>query len=147
MGNKDKKEALRANGTYNKRYSAVKKDKFLEGGFYDPMDIVQVKYEMLRDAEDTGRPVRESVKDFGFSRAAYYIIKENFERYGISALFPQKTGPRRPHKLTEELQNLIDGYRTLNPDMSVPEIVDAVFEEKGAAVSRRTIERYIYKKK
>lgn len=141
-----KKEILRSNGTYNRRYSDVKKDKFLEGGFYDPMDIVQVKYEMLRDSEETGGTIKNAAEDFGFSRTAYYKTKEAFEQQGMAAFFPQKTGPKQPHKLTADLQGFIDDYRANNPRAGVVEITGAILEKRGVSVSRRTVERYIYKK-
>lgn len=146
MDHQKKQDILQANGTFNKHYHTVKKIKFLEDDFYDPMDIIQVKYEMLRDAGDKGRSITEIAKDFGFSRAAYYVIKEAFEQQGMTALFPQKTGPKQPRKLTAELQIFIDEYRKLHPNAKILKIADAIFDEKGISISRRTIERYINKK-
>lgn len=143
----DKDEMLRKNGTYNKRHGKVKCAQFLEDAFYDPKDLVQVKYEMLRDAEVTGRTVKEAAGDYGFSRAAYYTVKEGFGQQGMAALFPKKPGPKQPRKLTAELQGFVDEFRRLNPDAGTLEIADAIFEQKGVEIGRRTIERYNRKKK
>ena len=43
-----KREALRAEGTLSPTPDEVHDPKFQENEFFDPHDIVQVKYEMLR---------------------------------------------------------------------------------------------------
>lgn len=143
----NKAEVLKSNGTYNRRHGSVKKREFLDGGFYDPMDIVQVKYEMLREAQGSGRPIGEVSGGFGFSRTAYYNIRESFDKSGMSALIPERTGPKHPHKLTEPLREFADEYATANPGASASEIAAAIQREKGVAISKRTIERYNAKKK
>jgi hypothetical protein len=143
----NKVEILKENGTFNKRHASVKKQEFLDGGFYDAMDIVQVKYEMLRDGQDPDRSVGAVADDFGFSRTAYYNIREVFKKNGITALIPEKTGPKKPHKLTEVLQDFIEEYADRHPNASAAEIAAAMQNEKGVTVSKRTIERYNAKKK
>ena len=60
-----KEDILKANGTYNRSHGKVTAEKFLTGGFYDPMDIIQVKYEMLREAsESPHRNITELPMDF-----------------------------------------------------------------------------------
>ena len=142
-----KKEVLKANGTYYGRYLSVKKRGFQVGGFYDPMDIVQVKYEMLRDAQDSGRTIGAVAEDFGFSRTAFYAIKEDFEENGLTALIPEKKGPKEQHKLTKVLQDFIDEYIVNHPKASAAEIAKAILREKGMEISKRTVERYKAKKK
>ena len=142
-----KKETLMANGTYYRRYLSVKKPLFQVGGFYDPMDIVQVKYEMLRDAQEPGRSIGEVAEDFGFSRTAYYAIKEGFTANGLSALIPEKKGPRGQYKLTKPLREFIDEYINSHPKVSAAEISRVIMNEKGVEISRRTIERYKAQKK
>ena len=143
----EKIEILMSNGTYNKRYDSVRKPKFLTGVFYDPMDIVQVKYEMLREAQESDRAIGEVANEFGFSRTAYYNIKESYDKNGMSSLIPEKPGPRRSHKLTNQLQNFIDEYTSAYPKASASEIVSVIQGERGVSISKRTIERYINKKK
>ena len=142
-----KKETLVANGTYYQRYLSVKKQGFRVGGFYDPMDIVQVKYEMIREAQDSGRTIGEVAEDFGFSRTAYYDIKEGFDTNGMLAFIPEKKGPRGQYKLTEPLRKFIDEYAARHPRARAAEILGAVISEKGVEISKRTIERYLAKKK
>jgi transposase len=75
---------------------------FRDSAFFDPNDLVQVKYEMLRSVETDGRAVVETVEAFGLSRPVYYVTRELFKREGLPGLLPRKRGPKRPHKLTEE---------------------------------------------
>ena len=103
-----KKNILIENGTYNKNYKNVKAPKFTNGHFFDPMDIAQVKYEMLKEVERDGMTVTDAAYNYGFSRTAYYNIKEAFGAQGIRGLISEKTGPKNPHKLTPEYQKRID---------------------------------------
>jgi transposase len=143
----NKKEVLIENGTFNRRHGQVKKSKFLSDRFYDPMDIVQVKYEMLREAEHSDKAVGKIAGEYGFSRMTYYDVKEGFDQRGLAALIPGKKGPKRPHKLTEELQGFIDGYSADHPKASALEIATAMECERSVSISKRTIERYSRKKK
>ena len=106
-----KEDILKANGTYNRSHGKVTAEKFLTGGFYDPMDIIQVKYEMLREAsESPHRNITELASSYGFSRASFYKIKEAYEKNGVQALVPGKSGPRQAHKLTVEYRFFIDDH-------------------------------------
>lgn len=142
-----KKNILLANGTYNKHHEKVKNEKFLTNPFYDPMDIVQVKYEMLKDAADGSRGIAQIADGFGFSRASFYNIKDAFDSHGLSALVPERTGPKKPKKLTEPCQEYIDKYISGSPKASSNEIAMGLKKDKGVNVSKRTIERYRSKKK
>ena len=143
----EKKEILIKNGTYNKNYGIVKKEGFVEGGFYDPMDIVQVRYEMIKDADHSGRTIEQVSTDYGYSRASYYHIRDNFEKGGLAALIPDKTGPKAARKLTKDLQEYITRYIVENPSASSSKIAGEIERTKGISISKRTIERFRYKKK
>jgi transposase len=75
---------------------------FRDSAFFDPNDLVQVKYEMLRSVERDGRAVVEAAAAFGVSRPVYYVTRELFNREGLPGLLPRKRGPKQPHKLTDE---------------------------------------------
>lgn len=142
-----KKEILLANGTYNRNHKKVKNEKFFTHSFYDSMDIVQVKYEMLKDAAVGNRGIAQIADDFGFSRASFYKIKDAFDSKGLSALVPEKTGPKKPNKLTESYQQYINRYVSEKPKASSSEIAMSLKKDKGIDISKRTVERYRSKKK
>ena len=55
----------------NPRPEAVSDERFGDSEFFDPRDLVQVKYEMVRRARADGDPVTRAAASFGFSRPAF----------------------------------------------------------------------------
>ena len=97
--NPPKLEALREEGTLNPTPDEVHDPKFQENEFFDPHDIVQVKYEMLRRVSVENASVSAATEEYGVSRPTYYQTKASFDKGGVAGLVPQKRGPRGPHKL------------------------------------------------
>ena len=81
----------------------VRDPKFQEGEFFDPRDVVQVKYEMLRRVSVENASVTDASDEYGVSRPTYYQAKANFDEAGIAGLVPKKRGPRGPHKIQGEV--------------------------------------------
>ena len=63
-----KLEALREEGTFNPSPDEVHDLKFQENEFFDPHDIVQVKYEMLRRVSVENASVSATTEEYGVSR-------------------------------------------------------------------------------
>lgn len=143
----DKKDILIKNGTYNKNHDKVQKKAFQEDEFYDPMDVVQVRYEMIKDASGGGRAIEQVTSEYGYSRASYYHIMDNFKKGGMLALVPEKTGPKTARKLTDDLREYVTKYIEANPSASSSKIASEIQRNKGIAISKRTIERFRSKKK
>lgn len=137
-----KKEVLIANGTYNKNHSKVFNYKFINDPFFDAMDIVQVKYEMIKATRISELSITQIAAEFGFSRAAFYKIKTAYDLNGVAALVPEKSGPQKARKLTDEYQNYIDQYIKRKPKASSSEITQQLKQDMGINISKRTIERY-----
>ena len=137
-----KQEILQENGTFNKNYRKVMEQRFISDDFYDPQDLVQVKYEMLRTANETQRHIGEIADKFGFSRAAFYKIRTSYEKEGVSAFVPEKSGPKSALKLTKEHQEFIDRYLMQNPGASSGSVAKLLLKERGLSISKRTVERY-----
>jgi transposase len=100
--NTRRQEALSTQGAAHPRPKAVSDPLFLDSAFFDPNDLVQVKYEMLRSVQKEGRAVVEAAQAFGLSRPVFYVTQEVFNREGLPGLLPRKRGPKRPHKLNDE---------------------------------------------
>src|SRR5258708_7595977 len=95
---------------------------FLSGSpFFDPRDLVQVKYELLRRVRVDGYSVAQATSLFALSRPTFYAAHAAWEQAGIAGLLPQPTGPRHAHKLTEEL---IVQLRPLAKTMSAPQLAE-----------------------
>ena len=57
-------------------------------------DLLQVKYEMLRQVRVENQAVSHVAEAFGFSRPSFYLAQAGFAARGLAGLIPQKRGPR-----------------------------------------------------
>ncbi len=89
-----KGEALRQQGVLNPHSQKVADSLFLHSEFFDPRDLVQVKYEMLRRVRVEGASVTEVTQAFGFSRPVFYQAQVLYHRASLPGLIPQRPGPR-----------------------------------------------------
>ncbi len=96
---RSKIDALLDDGTLNPTPEKVRDPKFRESGFFDPHDIVQVKYEMLRRVSVDNASVTEVSDEYGVSRPTYYQAKADFDDCRDCGTRPKKRGPRGPHKI------------------------------------------------
>ena len=142
----DKIGALKANGTYNEHSNAVKAEHFHHGIFFDPRDLIQVKYEMVRSVEKDNLSVTEATLQYGFSRQTFYTCKEALEQEGIGGLVPKKTGPKTGYKLDDARKQFIDSYLQNHPKAKSDDIRLAIEEKYGIQLNTRTIDRYLAKK-
>jgi len=95
--------ALAESGTVNPHAQDVQDAAFLDSEFFDPRDLVQVRYEMLRRVRTEGQTVVDAASSFGVSRPTFYKAQADFERAGLAGLLPVKRGPHGPHKITDEV--------------------------------------------
>jgi transposase len=123
----------------------VRDPKFRGGEFFDPHDIVQVKYEMLRRVSIDKVSVTEASEDYGVSRPTYYQAKANFDMAGIAGLVPAKPGPRRPHKLDGEVLAFLQARLVPGEPLRARELAKLVRSELDIELHPRTIERILKK--
>ncbi len=145
--NSDKQRTLRHHGTFNPRPQEVTHPLFQDSDFFDAHDVVQVKYEMLRQVRVDKRPVSRTAKEFGFSRPSFYQAEFTFEQGGLSGLLPQKRGPRNGHKLTPEVMKFVTEQQTLEPSLSFAQLADLVEHNFHVKVHPRSIERQLLREK
>ena len=89
-----KHAALAASRTLNGDPQKVTDPAFAAGGFFDPADLLQVKYEMVRQVEVEGVPVSAAARAFGFARQSVYNARAALAAGGLAALIPGKPGPK-----------------------------------------------------
>jgi transposase len=140
-------EALREEGTLNPTPDEVRHPKFQENEFFDPHDIVQVKYEMLRRVSVENVPVTVATEEYGVSRPTYYQTKASFDKGGIAGLVPQKRGPRGPHKLRGRALAFVQQRVVAGEPVRARELAKLVRQEFDLNVHPRTIERAVAGKK
>ena len=146
-GNTAKRRALDQNNTLNKNAARVVDPKFKNMAFFDPNDIVQVKYEMLRSAQKDGAGVLKASETFGFSRITFYKTGKAFNENGLAGLIPQKKGPRRAHKLSGEVMEFVRELLERKPDIKSSGIRQEIKDRFGLTVHKRSIERAIDRSK
>jgi transposase len=136
-----KVEALRAERSLNPRPEAVTDAEFGSSEFFDARDVVQVKYEMVRRVRVDGEPVSRSAASFGFSRPSFYEAAAAVDRGGLAALVPARPGPRRAHKLTDEVVAFARQRRDADSSLRSIDLVEAIDERFGVRVHPRSVER------
>lgn len=139
--------ALRNQGSLNPSAKKVQDPLFLKDVFFDPNDIVQVKYELLRRVQVDGASVTEAVKNFGVSRLSFYRILTVFERLGLLGLIPQKRGPKEAHKITADILEFVESCIHDTPSINSNELKQAIQEKFGLTVHARSVERALSRKK
>lgn len=141
MSEDSKREALQRQGSLNPRPERVSDPLFTEDEFFDPRDLVQVKYEMLRRVRREEKTVVEACSSFGLSRPSFYQVQASFEQQGLGGLIPKKRGPRSRHKLTEEVMALVQSEREKDRTLAWSELSEKVKARFGIEVHPRSIER------
>ena len=145
--NQGKITALRNQGTLNPFPQKVRDPLFKNEAFFDPRDIIQVKYELLRRVQIEGSSITDAVKSFGFSRLSFYRILAVFEKFGLYGLIPQKRGPRQAHKMTAEVLKLVNEKIKEDPSISSLQLKKTIEEKFGVSVHARSIDRALSKSK
>ena len=136
-----KTRALKQHGCLNPHAEDVTDELFVSNAFFDPRDLLQVKYEMLRRVREDGVPVSRAAATFGVSRPTWYQAQRAYEAGGLPALLPHRPGPRRAHKLTEEVLDALRAAKAEQPALTARELVELVRERFGLSVHRRSIDR------
>ena len=138
---------LKRTGTLNPRPDAVSDKLFKENPFFDPKDLLQVRYEMLRRHSVEEASIVEVASRFGVSRPTVYQAQAAFQQAGLSGLLPRHRGPKEGHKLSPEVIEYVRNLRTAEPGLTTVACVHAVQEKFGIAVHRRSLERALSGKK
>jgi transposase len=142
-----KADYLTKEGTLNVSAEKVSDPKFCDGEFFDPRDIVQVKYEMLRRVRVKNEAVTDAAAEYGFSRPAYYQAALSYDKSGIAGLVPKKRGPRGPHKVHSEVLAFLKRQVISGQPVRARRLAKLILQEFGIEVHPRTIERAVVGKK
>ena len=137
-----KVSTLRHQHALNPRPDRVRDPAFTSGNpFFDAQDLVQVKYEMLRRVREDGQRVSEVSATFGFSRPSFYEAQAAFEESGLPGLLPRRPGPRRAHKLSEAVLDVLEAALSEQPRRNSTDLAHLVEARFGLSVHPRSVER------
>src|SRR5216683_3889752 len=116
---------LKRTGTLNPRPGSVSDTLFKENPFFDPKDLLQVRYEMLRRHSAEGVSIVDVATKFGVSRPTVYQAQAAFQQAGLSGLLPKHRGPKEGHKLSAEIIEYVRTLRSGEPDLTTVACVQA----------------------
>ena len=133
--------ALRRSGCLHPRPHQVVDERFADSPFFDPRDLLQVKYEMLRRVRVDGYTVSRSAASFGLSRPSFYQARAAYEAGGLAALVPKKRGPRHAHKLSEAVMEVVHQTLAQQPRMNADALAELVRQRFGISVHPRSVQR------
>lgn len=139
--------ALAESGAVNAHAQDVQDPAFSDSDFFDPRDLVQVRYEMLRRVRIEGQAIADAAERFGVSRPTFYKAQTNFDREGLVGLLPVKRGPQGPHKITAEVMRFIEAAHAAQVGLDAQVLVERIAERFGLSVHRRTVERALARRK
>ena len=143
-----KQAALREARCLNPRPEAVADQAFTAGPeFFDARDLVQVKYEMVRQVQVDGASVVSAAAAFGFSRPSYYEAAAALARDGLPGLVPAKPGPRRGHKLTDEVLDHAEDLLAADASLRPADLVEPLATRFGVRVHPRSVERALARRR
>lgn len=140
-GTDPKLAALRAGRSLNPRPGDVVDEEFGSSELFDARDLVQVKYEMVRRVRVDGEPVSRSAQAFGLSRPSFYQAAAAVDAHGLAGLVPARPGPRRAHKLTEEIVAFAGDKRAADPRLRSAELAALIADRFAVSVHPRSVER------
>jgi len=144
--NPKKIETLRSSGVLNRHPEEVRNPLFTENEFFDPHDLVQLKYETIRAVEVDGQPIAQAALDSGLSRPTIYEARGNFRQEGIQGLLPEKRGPKKPRKLKPEVRRYLQELVGSEPGLKAVVLVQRVRRRFGIVLHPRTVEKAVHKK-
>ena len=136
-----KAETLRQRGCLHPHPDKVADELFTSNAFFDPRDLLQIKYEMLRRVRLDGDTISQTAARFGLSRPVFYQAQAAYAEGGLAALLPKKPGPRRAHKLSEAVIETLRELRHQAPHANATTLAELLRVRVGVSVHPRSIER------
>ena len=143
----EKKQILNKRGCLNSKPQQVKDELFEKYDFFDPKDLIQVKYEMIRRVKKNGWKIEQASKIFGFSRPSFYEAQRAFEKDGIAGLIPKKRGPKKPHKLSGQVMRYVEELIEQNHQIKAMDLSSLIKKRFGLKVHPRSIQKTLEKEK
>lgn len=141
-----KRQALQASGTFNRRAERVRHPLFQKSEFFDPQDLLQVKYESLRAVQKDQCSLARAASEFGLSRPTLYQAQAHFKTQGVEGLLPGKRGPRGAHKLTPRVRQFLAELGAAEPELNARQLAARVRQRFKLKVHPRTLEKALQPK-
>ena len=141
-----KRDALARQGALHRHPERVRDGLFLGHNFFDPQDLVQVRYEMLRRARVEGLSPTQAARSFGVSRTSFYHAAAAFAAGSLVGLLPKRRGPKQRHKLTGEVLGFLREQLAADASLRAARLAELVEAHFGRRIHPRSIERALAQK-
>jgi transposase len=142
-GRQPKRQTPRRHGRLNPQPESVLHPLFQNSQFFDAHDLLQVKYEMLRQVQIDQDSISEAARAFGFSRPSFYQAQSAFQPEGVFGLFPHKRGPQGGHKLTDVVMGFVAQQRSEDPALTPEQLAAAIQKRFRIQVHPRSLQRHL----
>ena len=142
-----KSQALARDGALNPHPETVRDPVFTGNPFFDPKDLLQVRYEMVRRHQADGIAISEVAAAFGVSRPTFYKTQTTLAATGLGGLLPRARGPKGGHKISAEVLAFVDTIKAATPELTTPQCLGAITEHFDVRIHRRSLERAMARKK
>ena len=137
---------LDRSGTLNPHPEAIVDPLFQNNPFFDPRDLLQTRYEMLRRHRIDGQSIVETTLAFGVSRPTFYHAQTAFIEKGLAGLVPRLRGPKGRHKLSGEVLQHVLALKAADASLTTAQCVLEIQQRFGIRVHRRSLERALQSK-
>lgn len=140
-----KAQRLRQSGTLNPHPNSITDPLFHNSPFFDPRDLLQVRYEMVRCiARDIA--IKEAAVRFGLSVPTCVRANRAFREAGLQGLIPKRRGPRGAHKITPEIIAFVQQYLAENEPLGSRRLVPLIEARFGVRIHPRGLDKALAKK-
>jgi len=108
--------------------------------FFDPHDLVQVKYELLRACHVDQDDVAAACRRFGFSRQTYYTVQAAFLEGGLAGLVGRPRGRPAPLKVTPLVLGYVVSEKVKEPKLTAAKMRERLRQRYEVDLSERMIQ-------
>ena len=143
--NTEKLDSLASSGTRNLHPERVAAELFHDSTFFDPNDLLQVRYEMVKAA--CHEPLAQVAADYGVSVPTCVRLKRAFRERGLQGLIPKPRGPREPHKIGEDIVRFVDRYRERHGRVGTRKLVPLIRDRFGVQISASGLDKALVRTK
>ena len=137
----EKQDRLREAGTLNRTPEKVIDPMFAAGDFFDARDLLQVRYEMVREVRLGESTLAQAAARFGVSRPTCFRMVKAFDGGGLQELVPLRRGPRGPHKISPEIVRFVENHRARHGRVGARRLAPLIEAEFGVKVHPRGLEK------
>ena len=107
-----------------------------------PEDAAACRFLMLMEGECLKGNIAEVAAKYGYGRQRYYQLLDCLKAGGLQALQPQKTGPKRNYRRTDQAVRQVLGHLFLDPEASAAVVVQKL-RQTHFDISLRSVRRII----